>query len=123
MSSAADLSNKFAAKVISYRSEQHAQLDLPSFLNFFNESWGFVVKCEIICRRVIMGLRGVILSQVSIALEWNLGNPLTLHVTCVRKAKLFLQTFHQSRINQSAKLVEDEQWNPMEVPPDCAASS
>lgn len=95
VSSAADLSNKFAAKVISYRLEQHAQLDLPNFLNFFNESWGFVVKCEIICRRVIMGLRGVILSQ----------------------AKLFLQTFHQSRINQSAKLVEDEQWNPMEVPP------
>ncbi|KAI6028484.1 Vps54-like protein-domain-containing protein [Pisolithus orientalis] len=95
VSSAADLSNKFAAKVISYRLEQHVQLDLPNFLNFFNESWGFVVKCEIICRRVIMGLRGVILSQ----------------------AKLFLQTFHQSRINQSAKLVEDEQWNPMEVPP------
>ncbi|KAI6022748.1 Vps54-like protein-domain-containing protein [Pisolithus marmoratus] len=95
VSSAADLSNKFAAKVISYRSEQHAQLDLPNFLNFFNESWGFVVKCEIICRRVIMGLRGVILNQ----------------------AKLFLQTFHQSRINQSAKLVEDEQWNPMDVPP------
>ncbi|KAI6127789.1 Vps54-like protein-domain-containing protein [Pisolithus croceorrhizus] len=95
VSSAADLSNKLTAKVISYRAEQHAQLDLPSFLYLFNESWGFVVKCEIICRRVIMGLRGVILSQ----------------------AKLFLQTFHQLRINQSAKLVEDEQWNPMEVPP------
>ncbi|KAI6005867.1 Vps54-like protein-domain-containing protein [Pisolithus albus] len=95
VSSAADLSNKLTAKIISYRSEQHAQLDLPSFLHLFNESWGFVVKCEIICRRVIIGLRGVILSQ----------------------AKLFLQTFHQSRINQSAKLVEDEQWNPVEVSP------
>lgn len=95
VSSAADLSNKLTAKIISYRAEQHAQLDLPSFLHFFNESWGFVVKCEIICRRVIIGLRGIILSQ----------------------AKLFLQTFHQSRINQSAKLVEDEQWNPMEVSP------
>ena len=30
---------------------------------------------------------------------------------------MFLQTFHQSHINQSAKLVEDEQWNQIEVPP------
>ncbi|KAF9227828.1 Vps54-domain-containing protein [Gyrodon lividus] len=95
VSSAADLSNKLVAKVINYRSEQHAQLDLPSFLVFFNKSWGFVIKCEVICRRMIMGLRGVILGQ----------------------AKLFLQAFHQARINQSAKLVEDEQWNQMEVPP------
>jgi vacuolar protein sorting-associated protein 54 len=35
----------------------------------------------------------------------------------VHKAKLFLQAFHQARINQSAKLVEDEQWNQMEIPP------
>lgn len=32
------------------------------------------------------------------------------------QAKLFLQAFHQSRINQSAKLVEDEQWNQTDVP-------
>ncbi|KAL4067713.1 Vps54-like protein-domain-containing protein [Scleroderma citrinum] len=94
LSAAADLSNKFTAKVIGYRSEQHAQLDLPSFLALFNESWNFMVQCEVICRRMIVGLRGTILSQ----------------------AKLFLQTFHQSHINQSAKLVEDEQWNQIEVP-------
>ncbi|KAG2158484.1 Vps54-like protein-domain-containing protein [Suillus bovinus] len=95
LSSTADLSNKLAAKVIGYRSEQHAQLDLPGFLTFFNASWGFVVQCEVICRRMIMGLRGVVLSQ----------------------AKHFLQAFHQARITQSAKLVEDELWNPMsEVP-------
>ena len=28
---------------------------------------------------------------------------------------MFLQTFHQARISQSAKLVEDELWNPAEV--------
>jgi vacuolar protein sorting-associated protein 54 len=28
---------------------------------------------------------------------------------------VFLQTFHQARISQSAKLVEDELWNPAEV--------
>lgn len=95
LSSTADLSNKLAAIVIGYRSEQHAQLDLPGFLTFFNASWGFVVQCEVICRRMIMGLRGVVLGQ----------------------AKHFLQAFHQARISQSAKLVEDELWNPMsEVP-------
>ncbi|KAG1903777.1 Vps54-like protein-domain-containing protein [Suillus fuscotomentosus] len=91
LSSTADLSNKLAAIVIGYRSEQHAQLDLPGFLTFFNASWGFVVQCEVICRRMIMGLRGVVLGQ----------------------AKHFLQAFHQARISQSAKLVEDELWNPM----------
>ncbi|KAG9318566.1 Vps54-like protein-domain-containing protein [Chiua virens] len=94
LSSAADLSNKLVAKVIGHRSEQLAQLDLPDFFAFFNQSWDFVIKCEVICRRMIMGLRGTMLGQ----------------------AKLFLQAFHQSRINQSAKLVEDEQWNQMDVP-------
>lgn len=95
LSSTADLSNKLAAIVIGYRSEQHAQLDLPGFLTFYNVSWDFVVQCEVICRRMIMGLRGVVLGQ----------------------AKHFLQAFHQARISQSAKLVEDELWNPMsEVP-------
>ena len=68
LSSAADLSNKLVAKAISYRSEQHAQLDLPSFLIFFNQSWEFVIRCEVICRRMIMGLRGTILGQVGLRL-------------------------------------------------------
>ncbi|KAF8226749.1 Vps54-domain-containing protein [Tricholoma matsutake] len=95
LSSAAELSNTQTAKVISLRADQHATLELADFLVFFNESWGFVVKCEIICRRMIVGLRGVVVSQ----------------------AKAFLQTFHQARITQSAKFVEDEQWNPVEVSP------
>jgi vacuolar protein sorting-associated protein 54 len=33
------------------------------------------------------------------------------------QSKVFLQTFHQARISQSAKLVEDELWNPAEVKP------
>ena len=116
LSTAADLSNKFTAKVIGYRSEQHAQLDLPSFLEFFNESWNFMVKCEVICRRMIVGLRGTILSQVSIRILDKIHVPDCVCLTCVLQAKLFLQTFHQSHINQSAKLVEDEQWNQIEVP-------
>lgn len=33
------------------------------------------------------------------------------------QAKLFLQAFHQTRISRSAKLVEDELWNPTEITP------
>ncbi|OBZ75271.1 Vacuolar protein sorting-associated protein 54, chloroplastic [Grifola frondosa] len=95
LSSAAELANARASKVISIRAEQHTALDLSSFCNLFNESWDFVVKSEVICRRMIVGLRGTIVSQ----------------------AKAFLQAFHQTQLSQSAKLVEDEQWNPAEVAP------
>ncbi|KAI0723740.1 Vps54-domain-containing protein [Cerioporus squamosus] len=95
LSSAAELANAYASKVIAIRVEQHTALDLMSFCTLFNESWNFVVKSEVICRRMIVGLRGTIVSQ----------------------AKAFLQHFHQGQLNQSAKLVEDEQWNPAEVAP------
>lgn len=93
LSSMAELANVRASTAISARSEQHASLPLPEFLDLFNHSWNFVLKCEIICRRMIIGLRGVVVSQ----------------------GKSFLQTFHQDRISRSARLVEDEQWNPAEV--------
>ncbi|KAH9900817.1 Vps54-domain-containing protein [Cubamyces lactineus] len=95
LSSAAELANARASKVINVRAEQHTKLDLPSFCALFNESWDFVVKSEVICRRMIVGLRGTIVSQ----------------------AKSFLQHFHQTQLSQSAKLVEDEQWNAAEVAP------
>ncbi|KAH9928538.1 Vps54-like protein-domain-containing protein [Epithele typhae] len=95
LSSAAELANARASKVISIRAEQHTALDLPSFCALFNESWEFVVKSETICRRMIVGLRGTIVSQ----------------------AKTFLQHFHQTQLNLCAKLVEDEQWNAAEVAP------
>jgi vacuolar protein sorting-associated protein 54 len=66
LSSFAELSNTQAAKVITYRAEQHAALDLPDFLTFFNDSWAFVVKCEVICRRMIVGLRGTVVGQVGL---------------------------------------------------------
>lgn len=65
LSSAAELANARASKVMSVRAEQHTALDLPSFCALFNESWDFIVKSEIICRRMIVGLRGAIVSQVS----------------------------------------------------------
>ena len=64
LSSMAELANLKAAKVLSARAEQHAALDLASFSALFDESWSFVVKCEVICRRMIVGLRGVVVSQV-----------------------------------------------------------
>jgi vacuolar protein sorting-associated protein 54 len=60
------------AKVVGYRSEQHAALDLGNFLAFFNESWNFVVKCEVICRRMIVGLRGAVVSQVRLKVSFSI---------------------------------------------------
>lgn len=48
---------------------------------------------------MIVGLRGAIMSQ----------------------AKTFLQTMHQDRISQSAKLVEEEQWSAADVSTDAQA--
>ncbi|KAJ7272052.1 Vps54-like protein-domain-containing protein [Mycena haematopus] len=95
LSSAAELSNTQAAKLIILRSEQHAVLSLSEFFTFFNDSWSFVVKCEVICRKMIVGLRGVVISQ----------------------SKTFLQTFHQARLTQSAGLVENEQWEQIDATP------
>ncbi|KAJ6597190.1 Vps54-like protein-domain-containing protein [Mycena vulgaris] len=95
LSSAAELSNTQAAKLIIIRSEQHAALSLTDFFAFFNDSWSFVVKCEVICRKMIVGLRGVVISQ----------------------SKTFLQTFHQARLTQSASLVENEQWEQSDATP------
>lgn len=64
VSSAAELSHAQAAKVISPRSELHSALQLSEFVELFYESWDFVVKGEVICRRMIVGLRGVIVGQV-----------------------------------------------------------
>ncbi|KAJ7744977.1 Vps54-like protein-domain-containing protein, partial [Mycena maculata] len=95
LSSAAELSNTQAAKLIIIRAEQHAVLSLSDFIELFNDSWSFVVKCEVICRKMIVGLRGVVISQ----------------------SKTFLQAFHQARLNQSASLVENEQWDQTDATP------
>ncbi|KIK59593.1 hypothetical protein GYMLUDRAFT_74478 [Collybiopsis luxurians FD-317 M1] len=93
LSSATELAHTQTARLLSHRSEVHAGLSLAEFVELFNETWEFVVRCEVVCRRMIVGLRGAVVSQ----------------------AKVFLQTFHQSRLTQSAKLVEDEQWAPQDV--------
>lgn len=64
LSGAGELANGRAAKVVNVRSEQHTNLELVEFYTFFNVSWDFVVKSEVICKRMIVALRGVIVSQV-----------------------------------------------------------
>jgi vacuolar protein sorting-associated protein 54 len=61
---ATELANTRLSKVVVVRSEQHASLALSEFLVLFNEGWAFVVKCEIMARKMIVGLRGVMVSQV-----------------------------------------------------------
>lgn len=64
LSSMTELANAQASTVIGARSEKHNSLLLPEFLDLFNHSWNFVLKCEVICRRMIIGLRGVVVGQV-----------------------------------------------------------
>ncbi|KAM0792256.1 hypothetical protein ACM66B_004950 [Microbotryomycetes sp. NB124-2] len=84
----AELANLRFSKVLGVRTEAHNNLTLPQFLDIFDASWAFVLRCEQVCQRMIVGLRGVIVGQ----------------------AKSFLQTLHQKRLMESAKLVENEQW-------------
>lgn len=91
---AAELANLRFSKVIGVRTEVHASLSLRDFFLIFDLSWKFVVKCEVISRRMIVALRGVMVGQ----------------------AKAFLQAFHQNKITESAKIVEQEQWAQVDVP-------
>ncbi|GAA6050095.1 hypothetical protein JCM3770_001367 [Rhodotorula araucariae] len=91
----AELANVRFSKVIGVRTEVHAQLALAEFVDIFDLSWTFVVQCEVVCQRMIVGLRGAMVSQ----------------------AKTFLQAFHQRQITENARVVEEEQWAAAEVPP------
>lgn len=90
----AELANLRFSKVIGVRTEAHAALELGDFLDIFDVSWAFLVHCELVCQRMIVGLRGVMVGQ----------------------AKTFLQAFHQKRLTESARLVENEQWVAADVP-------
>lgn len=96
----AELANVRFSKVIGVRTEVHAQLALAEFVQIFDLSWDFVVQCERICQRMIVGLRGAMVAQ----------------------AKTFLQAFHQRQITENARVVEEEQWAAVEVTPTVQAS-
>lgn len=67
LSSTVESANVLMSKVLSTRAEQHAKLDLREFVEVFNECWSFVVRCEVTCKRMIVGLRGVVVSQVCVS--------------------------------------------------------
>ncbi|GAA6006375.1 uncharacterized protein JCM10292_002666 [Rhodotorula paludigena] len=92
----AELANVRFSKVIGVRTEIHAHLALADFVAVFDLSWQFVVACELVCKRMIVGLRGAMVAQ----------------------AKSFLQAFHQKQITDNARVVEEEQWAAAEVPPE-----
>lgn len=89
-----ELANARASKLIGLRTPAHSQLPLPSFLAIFNLAWTFVIKSEVLTRRMIVGLRGVIVGQ----------------------AKSWLTAFHAERLGKAARAVEEETWTQVEVP-------
>ncbi|PPQ65310.1 hypothetical protein CVT24_011437 [Panaeolus cyanescens] len=91
LTSATVLSSAQAGKAITYRTEQHTALELQDFLTFFNDSWAYLVKCEQVAKGMMIEFRGAINNQ----------------------AKLYLKSYHETRMSRSAKLVEDELWKPL----------
>ena len=66
-----ELANICISKVILIHSEQHAMLLMPEFLELFNENWHFVVKCKVMACKMIIGLCGVMVSQVSVLILYD----------------------------------------------------
>ncbi|KAG8717274.1 hypothetical protein FRC09_014523 [Ceratobasidium sp. 395] len=91
----AELASSCAAKLLNARAEQHVALPWPSFLEVYNETSTFNINSEILCRTMIIALRGAANSQ----------------------AKAYLSAFHSQRISESAKLVEEETWTAIDVSP------
>ncbi|KAH7341080.1 Vps54-like protein-domain-containing protein [Rhizoctonia solani] len=91
----AELASVCCAKLLNARSEQNVGLPWSNFLELYNETSSFNIECEILCRTMIIALRGAANSQ----------------------AKAYLSTFHSRHISESAKLVEEETWSAVDVSP------
>ncbi|GHJ85637.1 hypothetical protein NliqN6_2039 [Naganishia liquefaciens] len=92
--SAVDLANARSSKILLTRTEIHAELDLKQFVAVHDGAWQFILWSEALVGRVVGSLRGVVVSQ----------------------ARAFLVKYHAARLQESAKLVEEEQWTQVEVP-------
>lgn len=77
------------------RAEQHAELSIEEYVEIFNETWSFVVATETLTKRMIASLRGVAAAQT----------------------RSFLVSYHGQRLTKSARLVEEETWVQVDVPP------
>lgn len=110
LASACELANNRASKILGVRSEQHAQLSLSDFLELFKENWDFVIATETLAKRMIVHLRGVTASQVSLTVSGA-------RVRNLYQARAFLVTYHSIRLTKSANLVQEEQWAQIDVAP------
>ncbi|UZJ55352.1 hypothetical protein CBS101457_004672 [Exobasidium rhododendri] len=87
------LAHVLSSRLMSLRSMAHVHLPLGDFLAVFHLCWTFVLQSELICNRMIIGLRGVVLNQ----------------------AKSWLANFHKIEIEKAARAVEEEMWGQAEV--------
>ena len=66
LGSACDLAHVRCAKLIGVRSDQNSMLNPTDFYRLFGATWEFVNGAESITGRICFGLKGTIMSQVSI---------------------------------------------------------
>ncbi|KAF5373709.1 hypothetical protein D9758_000748 [Tetrapyrgos nigripes] len=93
LTSSTELAHVLLSSLISSRSPSHSALPLASFVEVFATTWDFVISSEVICKKMIVALRGSVVSQ----------------------ARAWLKTFHDSKMAESAKGVESELWAPQDV--------
>jgi len=93
LTSSVELAHVLLSSLLSSRSPSHVTLPLPSFVEIFATTWDFVIASEVICKKMIVALRGGVVTQ----------------------ARAWLKTFHENKMGESAKGVESEVWMPQEV--------
>ncbi|OZJ05091.1 hypothetical protein BZG36_01372 [Bifiguratus adelaidae] len=93
---AVDATHVRCSKLIAIRTDQNAQLNHTDFYRLNHVSWTFIASGEEQCGKVCYGLRGALLNQ----------------------AKAFLTNFHMEKLKQESSLIENEQWEFIEVPSD-----
>ena len=69
MASACDLAHVRCAKLIGVRSDQNAMLNPNDFYRLFGATWEFVAGAEAITGRLCFGLKGTMMSQVSLSFK------------------------------------------------------
>lgn len=74
----AESASTCAAKLLNARAEQNVNLPWPSFLELYNETSTFNVNSEILCRTMIIALRGAANSQVRHVLDFGCTCRLTI---------------------------------------------
>lgn len=60
----AELINARMARIVVSRGDVHSTLPFHDFWQAFSDSWQFVLDCEVVCKKMIVGLRGVVVGQV-----------------------------------------------------------